>query len=419
MTVCFKIAVVGGFLISAMNFGTDVASMMNWSTTYQEYQSHADDIVEAQESDASSNFKADSEWFMAISAEWEAASDFDKEYVYCDVMTLQSIPDELYNEGSGIWMSGLILTWMSGFAFVVGWIYLFWLLRKMCVEHNCQKNCAAAHRGSLDGCHYKDEVNIQKQKREVMRWSAIRMLMAAGPMVAINYLIVQRRSQTNGFECHEMFYDCGVSGSCDMSDLMVPVALNSSYLDLITSNTLMMLAIFSGLADIAFSFLASLILFIRAADIKYIWLPVLTLVGASLTVAWLLFLDEKVNVLTPATCILLIAHLPILVLFVYGAVCFCIEGRKDTQVQYPQMDAEQKAALERKQKLRMKKDFFHYCLCGWCGPCCRPGYVQNKMAERKQGIPMTKEQYMRERKASRNAQPKNARYGNRTANSIV
>lgn len=417
MTVCFKIAVVGGFLISAMNFGTDVASLMNWSTMYQDYQSHADVIVEAIDSDAASNFKADSEWFSAISSEWESSSDFDKEYVYCDVVTLQSKPDELYDEGSGIWMSGLILTWMSGFAFLVGWIYMFWLLRKVFVQHQCEKHCAGAHRGSLDGCHYKDEVNIQKQKREVMRWSSIRMLMAAGPMVAINYLIIQRRSQTNGFKCHQKFYDCGVAGSCDIGDLMVPVALNSSYLDLIRSDTLMMLAIFSGLADIAFSFLASTILFIRAADVKYIWLPVLTLVGASLTAVWMLFLDEKFDALTSATCILLIAHIPILVLFVYGAVCFCIEGRKDNarQLVFPQMDAEQKAALERKQKRRMKKDFFHYCLCGWCGPCCRPGYLQSKRA----GKPMTQEEYVRERKASRDAAPKNARYGNRTANSIV
>jgi len=249
-----------------------------------------------------------------------------------------------------------------------------------------------------------------------MRWSAIRMLIAAGPMVAINYLIVLRRSQTNGFECHEKFYDCGVSGSCNIGDMMVPVALNSSYLDLITSNTLMMLAIFSGLADIAFSFLASTILFVRAADIMYIWLPVLALVGASVTSVWMLFVDEKVNALTSSTCILLIAHIPILVLFVYGIVCFCIEGRKDGgSWKVAQMDAEQKAALERKQKLRMRKDFFHYCLCGWCGPCCRPGYIQSKRA----GKPMTKEQYIRERQASRDVAPKNARYGNRTANSIV
>lgn len=394
MTVCFKIAVVGGFLLSAMNIGTDMASFMNWSTTYQEYESHADELVEAIEGEAASNFKADSDWFMAISAEYEAASDFDKEYVYCDVVTLQSKPDELYEEGSGIYMSAVIFVWMSGFAFVIGWIYMFWLLRKVCQAHYCQKNCAAARGGCKDGfdhcdpnaCSYKHSYGIKKQKREFMRWSAIRLLMAVGPMVAINYLIVQRRSQTNGFECHEKFYDCGVAGSCDIGDLMVPVALNSSYLDLITSNTLMMLAIFSGLADIAFSFLASTVLFIRAADFCFICLPVLTLAGASLTTVWLLFLDEKVNALSSATLILMIAHLPILVLFVYGVVCFCMESKRDqelwnrTMANFPKMDAEQKAELERKQRRRMRKDFIYWCCCGWCGPCCQPGYYQNKRA---------------------------------------
>lgn len=386
MTVCFKIAVVGGFLISAMNFGTDVASFMNWSNTYQDYESHADEIVEAIEGDASSNFKADSDWFTAISAEYEAASDFDKEYVYCDVVTLQSKPDELDGEGSGIYMSAVILIWMSGGAFLIGWIYMFWLLRKVCAMHQCKKNCAAAHNGDPDVCRYKSkyEYDIQKQKREFMRWSAIRLLMAAGPMVAMNYLIVQRRSQTNGFECHEKFYDCGVAGSCDIGDLMVPVALNSSYLDLITSNTLMMLAIFSGLADIAFSFLASIVLFVHAADFVYICLPVLTVVGASVTMLWMLFVDEKVDALSSATCILLIAHLPILILFVYGIVCFCIESKADSELQervmrgFPKMNAEEKAELEARQRRRMKSDFFWYCLCGWCGPCCRPGYLQNR-----------------------------------------
>lgn len=394
MTVCFKIAVVGGFLISAMNFGTDVASLMNWSTTYQDYQSHADEMVEAIEGNSTSNFQADSEWFTAISTEYEASSDFDREYVYCDVVTLQSNPDELYDEGTGIWMSGVIFTWMSGFSFVVGWIYMFWLLRKVCVAHQCHKHCKAAHGGCREGmdigsgdpnlCYQKgDEYGAQKQKREVMRWSAIRLLIAAGPMVAINYLIVQRRSQVNGFECHQKFYSCGVAGSCDLGDLMVPVALNSSYLDLITSNTLMMLAIFAGLADIAFSFLASIVLFVRAADFVYIFLPVLTVVGASVTMLWMIFVDEKVDALSSATCILLIAHLPILILFVYGIVCFCIESKADQELQdrmmrnFPKMNAEQKAEMERRQKRRMKRDFFYYCLCGWCGPCCRPGYLQN------------------------------------------
>lgn len=393
MTVCFKIAVVVGFLVSAMNFGTDIASFLNWNTVSEEYQSHADEIIEAIEGEASSNFKADSDWFTTISVEYEAASDFDKEYVYCDVVALQANPDELSVEGTGIHLSALIFVWMSGFAFVCGWIYMFWLLRKVCQTHYCEKDCAAAHGGNRLGvdigagnCCPKSEYGIQKQKREVMRWSAVRLFMAAGPMLAINYLIVQRRSATNGFDCHEKFYDCGVAGSCDIGDMMVPVALNSSYLDLITSNTLMMLAIFSGLADIAFSFLASTVLFVRAVDFMYICLPVITLVGASLTMLWMLFIDEKVNALTSATCILLIAHLPILILVVYGVVCMCIEDKRDraldARFQFPQMDAEQKAELERKQRRRMKRDFFYYCLCGWCGPCCRPGYLQNRRKNR-------------------------------------
>lgn len=398
MTVCFKIAVVGGFLISAMNIGTDVASFMSWSTIYQDYESHADEMIEAIEGEASSNFKADSDWFTAISAEYEAASDFDKEYVYCDVMTLQSNPDELDSEGSGIYMSAVIFIWMSGGAFLIGWIYMFWLLRKVHVTQQCKKHCAAAHGGTRlgvdwdgnpNGCHHKCDsaYNIQKQKREVMRWSAVRLLMAAGPMVAINYLIVQVRSQTNGFDCHEKFYDCGVDGSCEIGDLMVPVALNSSYLDLITSDTLLMLAIFSGLADIAFSFVASTALFIRAADIQYIWLPVITVVGASITIVWMLFIDEKVNALPSNICILLIAHLPILILVVYGVVCMCIEDKRDQAFQarrvFPKMNAEQKAEMERQQKRRMRKDFIYWCCCGWCGPCCQPGYYQNKRAAKR------------------------------------
>lgn len=386
MTACFKIAVVGGFLISAMNFGTDVASLANWSTTYQEYQSHADEIVEAIEGEGASNFKADSDWFTAISTEYEAASDFDKEYVYCDVVTLQSKPDELYEEGTGIWLSGLIFTWMCGFSFLIGWIYLFWVLHKVCQQHQCQKNgCGGVHG---DGFVHGPVYGKHKQKREFMRWSAIRLLMAAGPMVAINYLAVLRRGQTNGFDCHEKFYDCGVAGSCDIGDLMVPVALNSSYLDLITSNTLLMLAIFSGLADIAFSFIASTVLFLRAADIMYIWLPSLTLVGACVTIVWLLFIDEKVDALASSTCILLIAHLPILILFVYGIICFCIEGKRDSdgrkRYDWPQMNEEQKAELKLKQKRRMRKDCLFWCCCGWCGPCCQPGYVQNKRNERRE-----------------------------------
>lgn len=399
MSVCFNVAVIVGFMFSAINFGTDVVSFTTWGKTYQDYESHADEMVLAIGNDTTSNFQADSTWFVAISAEYEAARDFDRNYVYCDVVTLQSKPDELYDDGSGIWMTMVVFVWLSGGAFLGGWLYLFCLVKTVSREEAEKRRIAeqygVSHQmetvmrgdGFIIPMPQHKTCDVQKQKREFMRCRAIGMFCAVGPMIAVNWLIVLMRGSTNGYDCHEKFYDCGVAGSCDMGDLMVPVALNSSYLDLVGGNVLMMLAICSGLVDMVWSFAASLTLFVRAADFKFIWLPFMVVVGASLPMVWMLFLDGVIlKDLGSDTAILAVGHISIVVMLIYGCIGFC---KDDSSPAYnvEKMSPEQIKAMNAKDRSRMKRDCFYLCCCMWCGPCCHPKPRKAKGSQvRKQNV---------------------------------
>lgn len=401
MSVCFfKYVVVLGFLISLMNFGTDIASVFKWGKTQGEYDSRSAEMVEAIEGDGMSNFQANSTWFLALSTEYEASSDFDKKNIYCDVITLQGEPDEFLNDGQFIQIMSSIFIVQCAFSFMVGWCYLFWLLRKTCHEHSCEEHCqhqkrmqqyhsearaAAAAAAKAAGITDPEVANskipgqkrvgTRQQKREFMRYRAIAMFCAIGPMLAVNWLIVTRLNATNGHDCHEKFFDCGVAGSCTIDDLTVPVALNSSYLDLITSNILMMLAIGSGVLDIAFTFLASLALYARDKDFKYIILPFFVLVLSLISALWLFFLDDMVAGLDSSIGILAFGHIPMLLLLIYGCVGMYRANKEEDfygNLQFPQMNAEQKAEMQAKQRKRIKKDCFYVCCCVWCGPCCQP-----------------------------------------------
>merc|ERR1719266_965922 len=59
------------------------------------YDSNATDMIESALDGTSSNFNETSEWFLGISADYEALSSFDKENVYCDVVAIQSNPDAI------------------------------------------------------------------------------------------------------------------------------------------------------------------------------------------------------------------------------------------------------------------------------------------------------------------------------------
>merc|ERR1719192_3303787 len=54
--------------------------------------------VDIGNSTANANFDPASEWFTTISAEYDALSDFDKEYVYCDVDAILEDPETAGSE---------------------------------------------------------------------------------------------------------------------------------------------------------------------------------------------------------------------------------------------------------------------------------------------------------------------------------
>merc|ERR1719273_2667720 len=103
--------------------------------------------------------------------------------------------------------------------------------------------------------------------------------------------MIRRMGQLNGFICQEQFYNCGLSGDCNMSDLYAPVPLNSSLIDIAASDVLLALSFAAGMVDVIWTFIAGSALFLQNGAIRLLVLPFLQFSMALLPVLWVVFVD--------------------------------------------------------------------------------------------------------------------------------
>merc|ERR1719230_2195972 len=92
MNGCMKCTLISAIVLACLNVIANLTASVDYLMAATDYDNNANDIFDELEDDPASNFHSDSEWFVTVSAEYEALSSFDKENVYCDVVTIQADP---------------------------------------------------------------------------------------------------------------------------------------------------------------------------------------------------------------------------------------------------------------------------------------------------------------------------------------
>lgn len=272
VTCCFRIMTTVSFVISIFDFATDILSAHDFWGTVRDYRNRAGDIEAELSSDQASNFKADSAWFSAISAEYDALSSFDKQNVYCDIRALQRDPKSLLDVSEDIFWATLIFIGLSLLALALGYWQLCKLVRSGKIEND------------------KGESEAREKLWTFNSKSAIQFA-EVGPQLAILAMMIIREGKLDGYECQEKFFNCGVSGDCTMGDMMVPVPLNASFVDIASSNWILALSFAVGFVDVLFNFASGVFLFLSKDACKLVMLPCISLSVTLLPLCWTVFID--------------------------------------------------------------------------------------------------------------------------------
>lgn len=235
----FKVLVAAGLFLSVVDFGTDIAATYDFHRTITDYADRADTISAEISGEEASNFKANSTFFLALSAEYDALSTFDKENVFCDVVSIQSDPNSL-EDSSRIVIGACITMGLTVVAHLVNSKILHSYMTKKKISGGVPMD-----REHLSAPYWKlHQVNLK----------AALQFAEVGPMLALLTAMIIRHAGLESYSCQEKFYNCGISGDCDMSDLMLTVPLNSSLIDIFTSETVLTVSFVVGLVSLLFNF---------------------------------------------------------------------------------------------------------------------------------------------------------------------
>lgn len=272
VTCCFRIMTFISFAISIWDFVTDIMATYDFKQTIDGYEDRAETIEKEVASDQASNFDSDSTWFTTVSAEYDALSSFDKQNVYCDIHALQADPRSHLETSQDIFWAACVFIGLSVVALVIG----YWVL------------CKLVRSGKID--NDKGESEAREKLWTFNSKSAIQFA-EVGPQLAILALMIVRTGKLDGYECQEKFYNCGVSGSCDMGNMMVSVPLNSSLVDLASSNFWLSLSFAAGLFDLFWTFGSGVTLFLSKDACRLVLLPCIQLSISLLPLLWVIFID--------------------------------------------------------------------------------------------------------------------------------
>lgn len=267
----FKSLVTVSSLLMLVDFALNIAVTVDFKSTFDEYSDRASEISSAISGDHASNFKEDSTFFQALLSEYDALSDFDKENVYCDIVSIQADPSALEDNSKNIFKGALFTI---GLTFVVHLIACGVLVSVARKPADVLQHMSVYHRKLYDY-----NVDSAFQFAEV------------GPFLAILALMAVRQASLNSYSCQEKFYNCGKSGECTMEDLMLDVPLNSSLLDIFCVNTIVTLSFAAGLLNIAWNFGAGACLWIADGAGRLLLIPCIQLSLASMTFAGVLWAE--------------------------------------------------------------------------------------------------------------------------------
>lgn len=277
VTCFFKFTVIVGALFSVWDIVTDIMATYDFHVTLKGYKERAESMVSEISGTEPSNFKADSTWFTAISAEYEVYSSFDKENIYCDIHAIQAEPDSLVKQSQHIFIAACIFVVMSLIAIAMGYCVLFRIIRTKEIENDVS-----------------GETSAREKLWNFVAKSAIQFC-EDGPQLTILVLMIIRVGKLDGYKCQEKFYDCGISGECTMEDMTVPVPLNSSLLDLALADWVLALSFAAGIVDVLWNFASGFYLFISEGIPKLLVLPCLQFCLATLPLLWVTYIDGLIT----------------------------------------------------------------------------------------------------------------------------
>lgn len=272
----FKVSVIVGAAFSVWDFVTDIMATYDFHQTLKSYRKNAEDMVSEISGTEASNFKADSEWFTTISAEYDALSSFDKENIYCDIHAIQSEPDALVTQSEQILIAACSFVGLSLIALVTGYCVLIRIIRTKEIEND------------------KGETGAREKLFNFVSKSAIQFC-EDGPLLTILVLMMIRHGKLDGYECQEKFFNCGVSGECKMQDLMVPVPLNSSLLDLATADWILAVSFAAGIVNVLYNCVNGIMLFVGEDTPKLLVMPFLQFCLSMLPLMWVTYIDGLVT----------------------------------------------------------------------------------------------------------------------------
>lgn len=344
MNGCMKCTLISAIVLACLNVIANLTASVDYLMAATEYDNNANDIYDELEDDSASNFHSDSEWFVTVAAEYEALSSFDKENVYCDIVTIQSDPSAILDDVEFEATAALGFTIVSA----IGLIYA--ACNFCCVKYNKFYGVTMDRIGAADpetkfggskmnelGNHRAiivkqlDAANDQAQKDADMFLNNYRTSMAmyfiiCGPMMAVIWLMVVRRSATDGLDCQALFFSCGQSGDCSMDDMMLTVPLNSSLIKMLISYPLVSIGWFSSILSLCFVLGSGMFLALGASNCSYATLSVFMFVYGAVPFAWVYFVDQYMP-FEAMYAVIVLAVLPMISLSCYS--CFdCIRSCK-------------------------------------------------------------------------------------------
>lgn len=309
---CMKCVLISAIVFACINLLANITAFADFMIAAQGYDDNADYIQEYYDKGEASNFDSDSEWFVTISAEYEALSSFDKENVYCDVMSIQANPEAVLEDTEFEASAAAILAIVSGLGLVVmGCDFC-------CFKYNKFYGVSMDRIGAADpetrfgrskmnelGLHKaviiksadqdeKDGVKFKKDADEFLTNYRISMaiyFITCGPFIALFWMMVVRRSAIDGLDCQELFFNCGESGNCTMDDMMLTVPLNSSLFKMLISYPLVVIGWCTAILSLCFVLGSGIYLAIGAKNMGYATLPLFMFVYGGVPLTWIYFVD--------------------------------------------------------------------------------------------------------------------------------
>lgn len=340
---CMKCTLISAIVFSTINAIAFITAWVDTMNAVDTYRENSIDMIDEALNATTSNFNETSEWFVAIAAEYEALSDFDRENVYCDVVAIQASPDAILLDADFEYGAtrSLMAIACFGLAFVTGNFFCkrynkFYGIDVNDIGPSDPKAKIPAFSTAVIIKRTDAEKKTAEQEKfekesEMLsdyRYDMMIHFIMAGPFIGLIWLLVTRRSSVDGLDCQEMFHVCGKSGNCSVDDMMTTVALNSSLFAMLASYPMLICAFFAPILSLCFVLGTGIFLSIGTNDWRYATLPAVMFVYGGVPFVWVYFVDPFMP-FEPVLAILSFAALPMVFQCFY--VCYdCHRSCKGT-----------------------------------------------------------------------------------------